>query len=148
LLEESSKGRVAELIPIRYGRMLPSPFTFLRGSAAAMAFDLAKTPATGVRVQLCGDCHLMNFGGFATPERNFIFDLVDFDETLPGPWEWDVKRLVASVRAASRAIGLSANKEEEAALACVRSYRERIAEYAKMHTLDVWYARVEGQALL
>ena len=107
MLESSNVGRVPELIPIRNGRMVPSPFTYLRGSAAAMAFDLADTPTTGIHVQLCGDCHLMNFGGFGTPERNFIFDLTDFDETLPGPWEWDVKRLAASVVAAARAIGIA-----------------------------------------
>jgi hypothetical protein len=123
MLEASSQGRVPELVPIRYSRMLPSPFTFFRGSAAAMAFDLAATPTTGIHVQLCGDCHLMNFGGFGTPERNFIFDLMDFDETLPGPWEWDVKRLAASIVTAGRAIGVSECHCEEATLACVRNYR-------------------------
>ncbi len=147
-LESSSQGRVPELIPIRYGRMLPTPLTFLRGSAAAMAFDLAGTPTTGIHVQLCGDCHLMNFGGFATPERNFIFDVMDFDETLPGPWEWDVKRLAASVHVAGRAIGVSKHHCEEATLACVRSYRRRMREFATMHTLDVWYAHIDGAALL
>ena len=96
ILENSNRGRLAELVPIRYGRMARSPFTFLRGSAGLMAHDLATTPTTGVRVQACGDCHLLNFGGFATPERSLIFDLNDFDETLPAPWEWDVKRLVVS----------------------------------------------------
>ena len=96
ILEESNQGRVPELVPIRYGRMLRSPFTFLRGSAALMAYDLATTPSTGLRVQACGDCHLLNFGLFATPERNLVFDLNDFDETLPAPWEWDVKRLAVS----------------------------------------------------
>src|SRR5258708_4280679 len=105
MLEASSRGRVPELVPIRYGRMLPSPFTFLRGAAGAMAFDLATTPASGVRTQLCGDAHLMNFGGFGTPERNFVFDLTDFDETLPGPGGWDVKRLAASGVAAGRPLG-------------------------------------------
>jgi uncharacterized protein (DUF2252 family) len=148
LLESSCQGRVPDLIPIRYGRMLPSPFRFFRGSAAVMAFDLAATPTTGIHVQLCGDCHLMNFGAFGTPERNFIFDLMDFDETLPGPWEWDVKRLAASVVVAGRAIGVSKGNCEEAALACVRSYRQRMREFAAMHVLDVWYARIDGQALL
>jgi uncharacterized protein (DUF2252 family) len=148
MLVSSSQGRVPELIPIRYGRMLPSPFTFLRGSAAAMAFDLAKTPATGIHVQMCGDCHLMNFGGCGTPERNFIFDLMDFDESLPGPWEWDIKRLAASVVAAGRAIGLSERDCRDATLACVRSYRERISEFAAMHALDLWYAHIDGQALV
>jgi uncharacterized protein (DUF2252 family) len=148
MLESSNLGRVPALIPIRYARMVPSPFTFLRGSAKAMAFDLTTTANTGIHVQLCGDCHLMNFGGFGTPERNFIFDLTDFDETLPGPWEWDVKRLAASVVAASRSIGLSEHQAEEAVRACVRSYRKRMREFAAMHTLDVWYARIDGEALL
>jgi uncharacterized protein (DUF2252 family) len=146
-LESSSQGRVPELIPIRYGRMLPSPLTFFRGSAAAMAFDLAATPTTGIHVQLCGDCHLMNFGAFGTPERNFIFDLMDFDETLPGPWEWDIKRLAASVVAAGRAIGVSKRNCEEATLACVRNYRQRMSEFAALHALDLWYARIDGKAL-
>ncbi len=96
LLKESNRNRLPELVPLRYGRMLPSPFTFLRGSAGLMAADLATTPTTGIRVQACGDCHLLNFGLFATPERNLIFDINDFDETLPAPWEWDVKRLAVS----------------------------------------------------
>jgi uncharacterized protein (DUF2252 family) len=144
----SSQGRVPELIPIRYGRMLRSPFAFFRGSAAAMAFDLAETPTTGIRVQLCGDCHLMNFGAFGTPERNFIFDLVDFDEALPGPWEWDVKRLAASVLLAGRAVGFSKRSCKEATLACVQSYRRRMNEFAAMHVLDVWYARIDGKTVL
>jgi uncharacterized protein (DUF2252 family) len=148
MLESSSQGRVPELIPIRYGRMLHSPLAFFRGSAAAMAFDLAATPTTGIHVQLCGDCHLLNFGGFGTPERNFIFDLVDFDETLPGPWEWDVKRLAASVVLAGRTVGFSKRHCKEATLACVRSYRERMNDFAAMHTLDLWYARIDGKALL
>jgi uncharacterized protein (DUF2252 family) len=148
LLESSSEGRLPELIPIRYGRMAASPFAFLRGSAGAMAFDLSATPTTGIHVQLCGDCHLMNFGGFGTPERNFIFDITDFDETLPGPWEWDVKRLAASVVAAGRHIGISEANARNAAGACVRSYRERMLEYANMRTLERWYGRVDGNALL
>jgi uncharacterized protein (DUF2252 family) len=148
LLESSSAGRLPELIPIRYGRMLPTPLSFFRGSAAAMAFDLAATPTTGTRVQLCGDCHLMNFGGFGSPERNFLFDLTDFDETLPGPWEWDVKRLAASVLVAGRTLGFSEQRCEDATLGCVRSYRERMHEYAAMHTLELWYARVDGRLLL
>src|SRR5262249_37005567 len=102
ILEESNQGRLPELTPIRYGRMLRSPFTFLRGSAGLMAYDLASTPTTGLRVQACGDCHLLNFGLFATPERNLIFDINDFDETLPAPWEWDVKRLAVSFAVAAR----------------------------------------------
>ncbi|AJE21534.1 Hypothetical protein Achr_20840 [Azotobacter chroococcum NCIMB 8003] len=107
ILEKSNEDRLPELVPIRYGRMLRSPFTFLRGSAALMAHDLATTPSTGIRVQACGDCHLMNFGLFATPERNLVFDLNDFDETLPAPWEWDIKRLAASFAVAGRDARLS-----------------------------------------
>jgi hypothetical protein len=102
LLEKTNEGRLPQLIPLRYGRMAPSPFTFLRGAAAAMAFDLAHSPSTELRVQLCGDCHLLNFGGYGTPERNFLFDIVDYDETAPGPFEWDVKRLAASFHVAGR----------------------------------------------
>ncbi len=148
LLESSSAGRVPELLPIRYGRMLASPLAFLRGSAAVMASDLAGTPATGVRVQLCGDCHLLNFGGFASPERNFLFDVTDFDETLPGPWEWDVKRLAASVFVAGRALHFSERHCEEATRACVRSYRRHVRRYARLHALDLWYARVDGRELM
>jgi len=148
MLEESSIGRLPELIPIRYGRMTASPFAFLRGSAGVMAFDLAATPTTGIQVQLCGDCHLMNFGGFGTPERNFVFDITDFDETLPGPWEWDVKRLAASVVAAGRDIGLTEKAAQKAVRACVRSYREQMRRYAGMHTLDLWYERMDGKPLL
>lgn len=148
MLEASSLGRVPELIPIRYGRMLPTPFTFFRGSAAAMAFDLAATPVTGIHVQLCGDCHLMNFGGFATPERRFDFDLTDFDETLPGPWEWDVKRLAASVVTAGRSLGHAERKCRDAALACLASYRERMHEFAAMPMLQLWHTRISGAILL
>jgi uncharacterized protein (DUF2252 family) len=148
LLEASNAGRVPELIPVRYGRMLPSPLAFLRGSAAVMALDLAATPVTGVRVQLCGDCHLLNFGGFASPERNFLFDLTDFDETLPGPWEWDVKRLAASVFVAGRTLLLPERQCHEATRASVRSYRWHICRFAAMHVLDLWYARVDGRELL
>jgi len=148
LVIASSKGRVPELIPIRYGRMSASPFTFYRGTALNMAADLAHTPVTGIRTQLCGDCHLMNFGGFATPERRVIFDINDFDETLPGPWEWDVKRLAASFVHAARSNGFSAAKEREAATACARSYREHIAKYAKMRALDVWYSRIDVEAII
>ena len=107
ILEESNQGRVPDLVPIRYGRMLNDPFAFLRGSAAVMAHDLCTTPVSGIRVQACGDCHLANFGLFATPERNLVFDLNDFDETLPAPWEWDIKRLAASFVVAGRNRGLS-----------------------------------------
>ena len=148
LVIASSKGRVPELIPIRYGRMSASPFTFYRGTALNMAADLVHTPATGIRAQVCGDCHLMNFGGFATPERRVIFDINDFDETLPGPWEWDLKRLAASFVHAARSNGFAAAKEREAATACARSYREHIARYAKMRALDVWYSRIDVDAII
>jgi uncharacterized protein (DUF2252 family) len=142
ILRASDPDRLPELVPIRYGRMLASPFAFYRGAAAIMAADLAGTPATGLRFQVCGDCHLVNFGGFATPERNIIFDINDFDETLPAPWEWDVKRLAASFALAARSNGLSDAKARDAAVACVRSYRQHLAEYATMDPLSVWYARI------
>lgn len=148
LLEESSKGRIPELIPIRYGRMMQSPFTFYRGAALNMAADLANTPTSGLRVQACGDCHLLNFGAFATPERRVVFDLNDFDETLPAPWEWDVKRLAASFVLACRSNGFSKADARDAALACVRSYRERMAQFSEMGVLDVWYASVDLEELL
>ncbi len=140
---ESSKGRVPELIPIRYGRMAVSPFTFYRGTANIMAADLASTPSTGIRAQLCGDCHLLNLGGFATPERRLIFDMNDFDETLPGPWEWDVKRLAASFIMASRSNGFSKSNQREAAQTCAQSYREHMAEYAAARALEVWYTALD-----
>ena len=148
LLEQSNEGRIPELIPIRYGRMVRTPFTFYRGAALNMAADLAVTPATGLRVQACGDCHLLNFGGFATPERRVIFDINDLDETLPAPWEWDVKRLAASFVLACRNHGFSKACAKDAVLACVRSYRERIAEYTQMPVLDVWYASIDVEKLL
>ena len=148
ILIETSKGRLPELLPIRYGRMLQSPFTFYRGAAAIMASDLSTTPTTGVRVQACGDCHLVNFGGFATPERRILFDLNDFDETLPAPWEWDVKRLAASFVVACRSNGFSARDARAAAAACGRSYREHMAELASMRALDVWYRSLDVEALL
>ena len=129
ILSAQDADRLPELLPIRYGRMLASPFAFYRGAAAVMAADLAHTPASGIRVQACGDCHLVNFGGFATPERNIVFDINDFDETLPAPWEWDVKRLAASFAIAGRAIGLSDGKARDAAITCVRSYRRRLAAF-------------------
>lgn len=139
VLEESNQDRLPELIPIRYGRMIRSPFTFLRGSAPLMAYDLASTPNIGVRVQACGDCHLLNFGFFATPERNLIFDLNDFDETLPAPWEWDLKRLVTSFVIAGRDGKLADDESQEAVIECVRSYREHLREYSQMSPLEVWY---------
>src|SRR5215471_9916158 len=126
ILEKSNRGRLPELVPIRYGRMLHSPFTFLRGSAAVMAYDLAKTPTSGLRVQACGDCHLLNFGLFATPERNLVFDVNDFDETHPGPWEWDLKRLAASFVIAARDNALSKAEARDVVMECVSAYREHM----------------------
>ena len=140
--------RVPPLVPIRHGRMLQSPFAFYRGTAAIMAADLAHTPVSGLRVQACGDAHLSNFGAFATPERNVIFDINDLDETLPAPWEWDVKRLTASVVLAGRHIELKQSETARAARAAVRSYREHMAEYAFTKALDVWYDSIDVQRLL
>jgi len=148
LVLESNKGRMPDLVPIRHGRMLQSPFAFYRGSAALMAADLAHTPVSGPRVQACGDAHLMNFGAFATPERNIIFDINDFDETLPAPWEWDLKRLAASVVVAGRHLRLSDNESARASIATVRSYREHIADYASMRALEVWYDRIDIERVI
>jgi uncharacterized protein (DUF2252 family) len=141
LLEDQAAERVPELLPVRYGRMSASPFAFYRGAAYVMASDLAGTPRTGIRVQLCGDAHLANFGGFASPERQLLFDVVDFDETLPGPWEWDVKRLAASVAVAGHENGFKAKRREAMIRQMVREYRHAIRQFATMKTLDVWYAR-------
>lgn len=141
LLEEQAAKRVPELVPIRYGRMAASPFAFYRGAAYVMASDLADTPQTGIRVQLCGDAHLANFGGFASAERQLLFDLTDFDETLPGPWEWDVKRLAASVTVAGRENGFTVEWRAAAVRHLVGEYRQAIRQFATMRTLDVWYAR-------
>jgi len=148
ILHAADATRQPELVPLRYGRMLQSPFSFYRGSAAVMAADLAHTPATGIQVQACGDCHLMNFGGFATPERRYIFDINDLDETLPAPWEWDVKRLVASFVLASRSNGLSDKNGRDAAVACARSYRRQMRNFANMDVLDIWYARLDDRDFL
>lgn len=145
LLQKSDAGRLKDLIPIRYGRMLQSPFAFYRGSAGIMASDLARTPSTGLQVQACGDCHLMNFGGFATPERNIIFDINDFDETAPAPWEWDVKRLVASMVLAGRSIGLSESNSRDCAISAARSYREHMRNYSRMDPLRVWYTNITAE---
>jgi uncharacterized protein (DUF2252 family) len=144
LLHNEDAGRMKELIPIRYGRMLRSPFAFYRGAAGVMATDLASTPTIGLKVQACGDCHLLNFGGFATPERSIIFDINDFDETLPAPWEWDVKRLVASIMLAARSNGLSDNQGRDCAVSCTRRYREHMHELSKMDPLRVWYAETSA----
>jgi uncharacterized protein (DUF2252 family) len=143
LLEEQAGTRVPELVPIRYGRMLVSPFTFYRGAAYLMASDLSKTPNTGQVVQLCGDAHLSNFGVFAAPDRRLVFSINDFDETLPGPFEWDVKRLVTSFEVAGRDRGFDAPQRTAANLAAVRSYREAMGDMAQMKTLDLWYTRLD-----
>jgi uncharacterized protein (DUF2252 family) len=148
LLEASSEGRIPQLLPVRYGRMMRTPFTWYRGAALNMAADLAATPTTGLRAQLCGDAHLLNFGIYATPERRVVFDVNDLDETLPGPWEWDVKRLAASFVLACRNNGFSEDIARDAALACVRSYREHMAEYSDMRCLDVWYAMIDMEKVL
>jgi uncharacterized protein (DUF2252 family) len=143
LVIQSSKGRIPELIPIRYGRMMVSPFTFYRGTANIMAADLASTPVSALHAQLCGDAHLLNFGGFETPERRLVLDINDFDETFPGPWEWDLKRLATSFVFAARSNGFSRADQHEAALTCVRSYREHMLECAEMSVLEIWYASVQ-----
>jgi uncharacterized protein (DUF2252 family) len=148
LLAQDDATRVPELVPIRYGRMLRSPFTFFRGAAAIMAADLPGTPTSGFEVQLCGDAHLSNFGTFAAPDRRLVFDLNDFDETAPGPWEWDVKRLVASVAVAGRAQGLSERERGQAVRSAGRGYRKAMRRFAAMGTLELWYARGDVEALL
>jgi uncharacterized protein (DUF2252 family) len=148
ILEEQAKTRVAELVPIRYARMLTSPFAFLRGAAAVMAGDLAPTPTTGITVQTCGDLHVANFGVFASAERNLIFGINDFDETLPGPWEWDMKRLVASIVAAGRFLGASDELCKEGVLAAVRSYRKRMKEYAYMGSMELNYTVIDEDRVL
>jgi uncharacterized protein (DUF2252 family) len=148
ILQASNRGRLPDLVPIRYGRMLRSPFTFLRGSAGLMAHDLADTPCSGLRAQACGDCHLMNFGLFATPERNLVFDINDFDETLPASWEWDLKRLAVSFVVAARDGSHSDGQARDAAVECSRAYREHMRDYSKMSPLEVWYDRLDEKALI
>jgi uncharacterized protein (DUF2252 family) len=142
-LQQQAESRVAELVPIRYGRMLVSPFAYFRGAALPMASDLAGTPCTGLVVQACGDAHLSNFGIFASPERKFLFDVNDFDETLPGPWEWDVKRLAASLEVAGRGNGFSRKQRRRIVTSSTRMYRETMRTFASMSNIDVWYARVD-----
>jgi len=148
ILEASNRGRLQELVPIRYGRMVRTPFTFLRGSAALMARDVATLPSTGIDVQSCGDCHLLNFGAFATPERNLVFDLNDFDETLPAPWEWDLKRLVVSFVVAARDNRQTDEAGRRAVLECVRAYREHLRECSKLRPLEVWYQRMDAKDVI
>src|SRR5215831_18223402 len=148
MLEEQAATRVPELVPIRYGRMLVSPFAFYRGGAAIMAADLSCTPDTGLRAQLCGDAHLSNFGVFASPERKLVFDINDFDETAPGPWEWDVKRLAASLTIAGRSNGYTEQARRSVVEATVRSYREAMVRFAAMRNLELWYVQFDtAQAL-
>ena len=147
ILEAQASSRVPELVPVRYGRMLVSPFTFYRGAAAVMAHDLASTPRAGLRAQLCGDAHLSNVGGYASPERTLVFDLNDFDETLPGPFEWDVKRLAASFEIAGRDRDFTDTERARAVLNVVRSYREWMRKLAEARNLDVWYARLDVETL-
>jgi len=148
LLEEQAASRVAELVPIRYGRMLVSPFAFYRGAALIMASDLATTPRSGLMVQACGDAHMSNFGVFASAERNLVFDVNDFDETLPGPWEWDVKRLAGSLVVAGRDRGFSAKERTDAVLAAVEGYRNEMQTLAGMRDLEVWYRRIDADQVL
>ena len=147
LLEEQAASRVPELVPVRYGRMLVSPFTFFRGAAYPMAADLAGEPRTGLEVQLCGDAHLSNFGAFAAPDRRLVFSINDFDETLPGPFEWDVKRLVASFAVAGRDRGFDARQRETINRTVARSYREAMRAFAAMPNMDLWYSRIDVEQI-
>jgi len=148
LLESQSVDRVPELVPIRHGRMLESPFTFYRGAALLMAADLEATPRSGINVQLCGDAHLSNFGVFGTPERKLLFDINDFDETLPGPWEWDVKRLAASMEVACRHLGFTAADRRDIVEACAAQYRVQMRASAAMNTLDAWYDHLDADRIM
>lgn len=148
LLIASSKGRLTKLLPLRYGRMMVSPFTFYRGAAAVMAYDLFGTPVTGLKLQACGDCHLLNFGGFATPERKLVFDINDFDETAVASWEWDVKRLATSFVLAGRSNGFDDDESREMAWWAVRSYRKKMAGFAGMSVLQAWYASIDLEKLI
>src|SRR5215472_9636509 len=148
LLEEANKTRVEPLVPIRFGRMSLSPFAFYRGSADIMAHDLAHTPISGIKAQLCGDAHLSNFGVYASPERRQVFDVNDFDETLAGPWEWDVKRLAASVVLAARQNGYTAQESKQAVVRSMQRYRESMQQFALMNHLDVWYSHLDEETIL
>jgi uncharacterized protein (DUF2252 family) len=148
ILEKQNAGRIQKLVPVRYARMLASPFAFLRGSAAVMADDLSRTPVTGLSVAACGDMHVANFGVYASAERNLVFAINDFDEVHPGPWEWDLKRLAASAAVAARFMGGDKAEAAEAAAACVQSYRRRMRRYAEMSYLEVWYDTIDEQRVL
>src|SRR5450631_1347439 len=148
LLEGQAKARVPDLVPIRYGRMMVSPFTFYRGAARIMAHDLEATPRSGLTVQCCGDAHLSNFGVFASPERALVFDVNDFDETLPGPWEWDVKRLAVSMLIAARSNGFRAKEQDQIVLDTVGRYRTAMATFAGLKNLEVWYAHLDIESVM
>jgi uncharacterized protein (DUF2252 family) len=148
ILIANSEGRVPHLVPIRYGRMMASPFAFYRGAAAVMASDLSYTPVTGLHLQICGDCHLVNFGGFATPERKLIFDINDFDETTVGPWEWDIKRLAASLVVAARANGFSEDVGRDVAWYAASAYRDHLINYGKMPIMEAWYDHIDLQNVI
>jgi len=147
LLEEQARSRVADLVPIRYGRMRVSPFAFYRGAAVIMAADLSRTPQSGIHAQLCGDAHLANFGGFASPERDLVFNINDFDETLPGPWEWDVKRLAVSIEIAGRERAFSGKERQACVLGAVEEYRRAMHEFATQSNLAVWHALLDVAAI-
>jgi uncharacterized protein (DUF2252 family) len=148
MLEQANSTRLQQLVPIRFGRMSMSPFAFYRGTADIMAYDLAKTPVSGINAQICGDAHLSNFGVYASPERRQVFDVNDFDETLAGPWEWDVKRLATSVVLASRQNGYSAQESRQAVVRCMQRYRENIQQFSQMNHLDVWYYHLDVEAIM
>ncbi len=148
LLEEQAQTRLPELVPIRYGRMLVSPFTFFRGAACIMAADLADGARTAIHAQLCGDAHLSNFGFFAAPDRRLVFSINDFDETLPGPFEWDVKRLAASFAVAARDLGFGEDTRHSVVLTTARAYREAMARFAAMRNIDVWYTRLDADRIV
>ena len=148
VLQTQAATRLQELVPIRYGRMLVSPFTFYRGAAAVMAADLARTPVSGITVQACGDAHISNFGGFAASDRRLIFGPNDFDETLPGPWEWDVKRMAASVEIAGRDVELAPDRCRRLVMECAQEYRQAMRGFAAMSHLDVWYERINASELV
>jgi hypothetical protein len=148
LVLKAEEGRLPDLLPLRHGRMARSPFTFYRGAALTMASDLAATPVSGIRVQCCGDAHLCNFGGFATPERKVIFSINDLDETLPAPWEWDVKRFAASFVVACRDNGLRDAVAKNVVMTCIRTYREAMAEFSQRKTLDLWYSAMDADDLV
>ena len=147
-MQSDDEGRLPELVPIRYERMLQSPFTFYRGAASIMAGDLQATPVSGIKSQICGDAHLLNFGAYASPERRFVFDVNDFDETTSGgAWEWDLKRLATSVTVAARHLELRSSEIEGCTLACARSYRQNMLRYSTLHVLDIWYSRIDESLL-